>query len=83
MAKVEKTETVVVCDVCGDRANGSWNGVEYLNDRVATEYSCPIDLCEDHMVLFSNQFSHYKVERYEGVSEEKQSELISKMKEHN
>lgn len=79
MAQVTKEVQEVVCDICGNKADGEFNEVTYLNGEVYAEMYCPIDLCKHHMKVFASQFSHYAYERHGGNSDTE--ELIIKMKE--
>lgn len=84
MARKERVVYDFSCDVCGDIAStsGGWYSVEYLNDEVFAEYSCPIDLCEKHMSVFARQYSDvYKSERYDKISDKMKEKLIASMKE--
>lgn len=82
MAQVKKEIIENICDVCGEEADGHWNSIEYLNDRIFAEYSCPVDLCQKHMTDFALYFSNqYKEERYESYDEKKKEELIEKLKQ--
>ncbi len=79
MAQVTKEVQEVVCDICGNKADGEFNEVTYLNGEVYAEMYCPIDLCKHHMKVFVSQFSHYAYERH--GSNSNTEELIRKMKE--
>ncbi|EGQ4350782.1 hypothetical protein EHR33_04325 [Staphylococcus pseudintermedius] len=79
MAQVTKEVQEVVCDICGNKADGDFYEVTYLNGEVYAEMYCPIDLCKHHMKLFVSQFSHYAYERHGSNSDTE--ELIRKMKE--
>lgn len=79
MAQVTKEVQDVVCDICGNKADGEFNEVTYLNGEVYAEMYCPIDLCKHHMKVFVSQFSHYAYERH--GSNSNTEELIRKMKE--
>ncbi|HDK5720231.1 TPA: hypothetical protein PTC14_002542, partial [Staphylococcus pseudintermedius] len=76
MARLTKEVQEVVCDICGNKADGEFNEVTYLNGEVYAEMYCPIDLCKHHMKVFASQFSHYAYERHGGNSDTE--ELIIK-----
>ncbi|PXA39344.1 hypothetical protein DD918_12920, partial [Staphylococcus pseudintermedius] len=65
--------------ICGNKADGEFNEVTYLNGEVYAETYCPVDLCKHHMKLFVSQFIHYAYERH--GSNSNTEELIRKMKE--
>ena len=52
----------VVCDICGKKADGDYNSTTYLNDVVGAEYSCPHDLCKNHMKIF--RFRNVDISRF-------------------
>lgn len=81
LARLTKEVQEVVCDICGNKADGEFNEVTYLNGEVYAEMYCPIDLCKHHMKLFVSQFSHYAYERYDGKGSTE--ELIRKMKNYD
>ncbi|WP_438464741.1 hypothetical protein [Staphylococcus pseudintermedius] len=81
MARLTKEVQEVVCDICGNKADGEFNEVTYLNGEVYAEMYCPIDLCKHHMKVFASQFSHYAYERHGGNSDTE--ELIIKMKNYD
>lgn len=58
MAVITKEYEERVCDVCGQKADGEFNGTEYLNGQVYIEYGCPLDLCEEHMEVYVYNFSN-------------------------
>ncbi|EJO7115399.1 hypothetical protein [Staphylococcus pseudintermedius] len=78
MARLTKEVQEVVCDICGNKADGEFYELTYLNGEVYAEVYCPIDLCKHHMKLFVSQFSHYAYERH--GSNSNTEELIRKMK---
>lgn len=83
MARIERIDFDVICDICGDEAdfNHYWHSVEYLGGAIVGEYSSPIDLCTKHNELYASKYSdNYKKERYDTFSEKKVNELIKKMK---
>ncbi|HHW5132145.1 TPA: hypothetical protein ACU26U_000219 [Staphylococcus pseudintermedius] len=79
MAQVTKEVQEVVCDVCGNKADGEFYEITYLNGEIYAEMYCPVDLCKHHMKVFASQFSHYAYERH--GSNSNTEELIRKMKE--
>ncbi|HCT0310894.1 TPA: hypothetical protein LQN95_002414, partial [Staphylococcus pseudintermedius] len=56
MARLTKEVQEVVCDICGNEADGEFYELTYLNGEVYAEMYCPIDLCKHHMKLFVSQF---------------------------
>ncbi|EGQ4408749.1 hypothetical protein [Staphylococcus pseudintermedius] len=81
MARLTKEVSEVVCDICGNKADGEFYELTYLNGEVYAEIYCPIDLCKHHMKVFASQFSHYAYERHGGNSDTE--ELIIKMKNYD
>lgn len=81
LARLTKEVQEVVCDICGNKADGEFNEVTYLNGEVYAEMYCPIDLCKHHMKVFASQFSHYAYERHGG--NDNPEELIRKMKRYD
>lgn len=78
----------IICDVCNEKADGSWNSDEYLNGEVQAEYYCIADLCQEHIEIFANEFNErrYMEERYEHIDKEEKNkrieELVVKIKEY-
>ncbi|MCE5702221.1 hypothetical protein JL799_02540 [Staphylococcus pseudintermedius] len=81
MARLTKEVSEVVCDICGEEADGEFYELTYLNGEVYAEIYCPVDLCKHHMKVFASQFSHYAYERHGGNSDTE--ELIIKMKNYD
>ncbi len=81
LARLTKEVSEVVCDICGNKADGEFYELTYLNGEVYAEIYCPIDLCKHHMKVFASQFSHYAYERHGGNSDTE--ELIIKMKNYD
>ena len=81
-----KTIEVALCDICGKEADGDWfmtvNSVDSLySGGVSGEYSCPLDLCKEHMRYYDNIVQStikYAIERYDGTPKE---DHLSKLKE--
>ncbi|QSN68472.1 hypothetical protein JTZ62_04770 [Mammaliicoccus sciuri] len=71
----------VICDVCGEKADGHWSSVEMLNGELWAEMFCPLDLCESHMRIFAIDFTEYAEERYE-QSRVNKEELVKKIKDN-
>lgn len=78
MAKVMRE--VIVCDICGEEANGNWYRTEYCNNEVAGEYSAPISMCDHHAGKFGPYADEFEVERYDTISENEVIRLIELMK---
>ena len=81
-----KTIEIALCDICGKKADGDWfmtiNSVDSLySGSVSGEYSCPLDLCKEHMRHYDNIVQStikYAIERYDGTPDE---DYLSKLKE--
>lgn len=81
-----KTIEVALCDICGKEADGHWymtvNSLDTLySGGVSGEYSCPLDLCKEHMRHYDNIVQStikYTTERYDGTPKE---DDLSKLKE--
>lgn len=78
MAKVMRE--LIVCDICGEEANGNWYRTEYCNNEVSGEYSAPISMCEEHASRFPVYANEFEVERYDSISENEVVRLIELMK---
>lgn len=78
MARVTREVQEVVCDICGNKADGKFYEVTYLNDEVFAEMYCPIDLCKHHMKVFATHFSNDAYERYDEKGDTER--LIKRMK---
>lgn len=83
MAKIKIEQEIHVCDICGEKADGDWFSVENLNGSIHREYSCPIDLCANHMGVYATTFSDtYRQERYSPFNNAMTEELIQRMRTH-
>lgn len=84
--KEVKTIEVALCDICGKKADGDWfmtvNSLDSLySGGVSGEYSCPLDLCKEHMRHYDNIVQgsiKYATERYEGAPKD---DDLSELKE--
>lgn len=63
MATVKRE--VIVCDICGEDADGEYNATGWVNGEVSWETSCPHDLCQTHMREWSLLCEEQAVERYD------------------
>lgn len=84
------TKIEYLCDICGKPANGNFWLEEHTNDDISGEYTCPFDLCQDHMHDFSmfiwslneNPFKTMLNERYEPLSNKQKQILLTKFKNY-
>lgn len=74
--KIQEIETIV-CDVCGEVADGSFSSTTYCNDEVVAEMFCPHDLCITHMGKWRWLCDDQAYERYDGApSGQKCAEML-------
>lgn len=78
MAIKKQTIETVVCDICGEVADGEYNSVVYCNGDVVAERYCPYDLCHEHMGKWFSLCEDQSIERYDGrPREEKRAEMLA------
>ena len=82
MRQVVEVEEVV-CDVCGEEADGEYFSMGRLNGEICFEGYCPIDLCQEHMRIWFRHCSDTEFERYDGPpSDEEKKEVVERLKRH-
>ena len=86
----EKVVDEYFCDICGintaDNKKWAWYGTFYESGDVVAEWSCPLDLCDDHKYLYQKALYRidkpfdYMKERYDpDLTQEKKDYLIEIM----
>jgi hypothetical protein len=84
--KVEVTQ--IVCDLCEEDADGSFDLDMTANNEFVQGYHCPIDLCELHMEMFKDmvrsRLEDYfpTCDGYDDVSNDTKQRMIKELKDY-
>lgn len=82
MAIKETAVLSTVCDICGKKANGSYDAIVYCNQKRVAEMSCPHELCKEHMEQWQHLCEHQATERYSyPLKLEQQQAMLQEFKE--